>query len=231
MKIRPVGKVDDLVTIRNALISVADKEGLDALLGGLAASTRDLTIFSTGGTFAVIRETLARESLDSIRLREVSEYTGQPEMEGGLVKTLDYKIYMGLLSETYNEAHAADLKRCGAVPIDLVVANLYPFERTVASSESTVEEARGNIDIGGPCMIRAAAKNFLRVAVVCDPGDYSHMARLIASNRGATTLSERFELARKAFEHTKRYDEKISSWLGTVDIPSVLGRYGVGGKK
>ena len=93
------------------------------------------------------------------------------------MKTLDFKIYLGLLTETYNDAHQADLKRTGGVPIDMVVVNLYPFKETIAKADVTPEQARGNIDIGGPCMIRASAKNFIRVASVVDPGDYAHCRR------------------------------------------------------
>ena len=120
-------------------------------------------------------------------LTQVSDYTGQPETQGGLVKTLDFKIYLGLLTETYNAAHQADLQRTGGVAIDLVVVNLYPFRETIAKAGVTVEQARGNIDIGGPCMIRASAKNFIRVASVVDPEDYAAIVSEIKAHAGSTT--------------------------------------------
>ena len=146
-------------------------------------------------------------------LTQVSEYTGQPETQGGLVKTLDFRIYLGLLTETYNEAHQADLKRTDSVPIDLVVVNLYPFKATIDREGATVENARGNIDIGGPCMIRAAAKNFIRVASVVNPGDYRRILDQLAAQDGCTSLPLRYQLACKAFAHTAAYDRAIADYL------------------
>jgi phosphoribosylaminoimidazolecarboxamide formyltransferase/IMP cyclohydrolase len=143
----------------------------------------------------------------------VSDYTGQPETQGGLVKTLDFKIYLGLLTETYNDAHQQDLQRTGALPIDLVVVNLYPFKETISREGVTVEQARGNIDIGGPCMIRASAKNFIRVGAVVDPGDYARIISEMKANSGKTSLELRYELAKKAFEHTAVYDRHIADFL------------------
>src|SRR6056297_990553 len=171
MSINTVSRIDDHVKLRRALISVSDKNGLEALVPELLRLAPDMEILSTGGTYKKIAGFLPDGTASA--LVPVSEYTGQPETQGGLVKTLDFKIYLGLLTETYNESHQADLERTGAGPIDLVVANLYPFQQTVSQAGVTVEAARGNIDIGGPCMIRAAAKNFLRVASVVDPADYS----------------------------------------------------------
>ena len=134
----------------------------------------------------------------------VSDYTGQPETQGGLVKTLDFKIYLGLLTETYNAAHQADLARTLAVPLDLVVVNLYPFRETIAKEGVTVEEARANIDIGGPCMIRASAKNYLRVASVVDPADYPMLLNELKNNAGRLSVTTRFGFAQKAFAHHRR---------------------------
>jgi phosphoribosylaminoimidazolecarboxamide formyltransferase/IMP cyclohydrolase len=128
------------------------------------------------------------------------------------VKTLDFKIYLGLLSETYNPEHAADLDRAGAVPIDMVLVNLYPFESASSAPGASLETARANIDIGGPCMIRAAAKNFHRVAALTDPADYPRVLREIQAN-GVLSLETRFELARKAFRHTAAYDAAIADYL------------------
>ena len=150
-----VQDIDNRIAIRRALISVSDKTGLDTFIPALLESCPELVILSTGGTYAAIKALL--KPGQEGRLQAVSDYTGQPEMQGGLVKTLDFKIYMGLLSETYNDAHQADMRRLSADPIDLVVVNLYPFKNTVAVPGVTPEQARTNIDIGGPCMVRASA--------------------------------------------------------------------------
>ncbi len=215
MAIERVEVIDERVALRHALVSVSDKRGLEGFIPGLVRLCPGLKIFSTGGTFAHLEKILGAEAEG--RLVQVADYTGQPETRGGLVKTLDFKIYLGLLTETYNAAHRADLERTGSLPIDLVVVNLYPFGETVAKRGADLEDARGNIDIGGPCMIRAAAKNFLRVAAVVDPGDYEAVLSELAAHGGGTTLSFRFRLARKAFELTARYDRAIAEHLAGID--------------
>ena len=141
-----------------------------------------------------------------------------------MVKTLDFKIYLGLLTETYNASHQADLARTKAVPLDMVVVNLYPFAATVAREGVTVEEARANIDIGGPTMLRAAAKNYLPVTPVVDPADYPALLDALKANDGALDLPARFEFARKAFAHTAQYDAAISAFLqqqAPEEVPAV----------
>ncbi|MFA5906629.1 MAG: hypothetical protein WC836_22055, partial [Desulfobacula sp.] len=199
-----VEKIDDHVKIRTVLASVSDKTGLDTFIPGLVAINPDILILSTGGTYNAIKEILGKKS--DTCLKQVSEYTGQPETQGGLVKTLDFKIYLGLLTETYNEAHQNDLNRTSARVIDMVVVNLYPFSETIAKTGVSVEEARGNIDIGGPTMIRAAAKNFIRVASVVDPLSYPSILEKLKAAKGSLSLTDRFDLAKKAFEHTAVYD-------------------------
>ncbi len=211
MSMNVVEKIDDLVKVNHVLISVSDKSGLDAFVPRLTEMNPAIRIFSTGGTFSRIREILGDKAAGC--LTQVSDYTGQPETQGGLVKTLDFRIYLGLLTETYNEAHQSDLRRTGAVPIDMVVVNLYPFRETIAKADITVENARGNIDIGGPCMIRAAAKNFIRTAPVVDPADYPLILSEMAERNGAISLKRRFLLARKAFDHTASYDRAIADYL------------------
>lgn len=223
MAINIVDKIDSSVTLRHVLMSVSDKSGLDSFVPQLMSVNPDLKIFSTGGTFARLREILG-DAADT-HLTQVSDYTGQPETQGGLVKTLDFKIYLGLLTETYNEAHRSDLNRTGSVPIDMVVVNLYPFQETIAKPDVTVEQARGNIDIGGPCMIRASAKNFIRVASVVDPGDYDGIVAELKANNGALTLDMRFRLAQKAFEHTAVYDRTIADFLAARTKEDVAGCY------
>lgn len=210
MALNFVKRIDDGVKIQNVLASVSDKTGLDQLIPALLKINPAVRIYSTGGTFTALREILGG---DSKNLISVSEYTGQPEMQGGLVKTLDFKIYLGLLSETYNPAHVEDLKRTQGVALDMVIVNLYPFVQTVAKAETTPEIARANIDIGGPCMVRASAKNFLRVASVTDPVDYAGVIRELGASRGVLSLKTRFELAQKAFAHTAGYDTAIAAYL------------------
>ena len=155
----------------------------------------------------------------------MSAYTGQPETQGGLVKTLDFKIYLGLLTETYNDSHQADLKRTGAVPIDMVVVNLYPFEEMISKSTVTAEQARGNIDIGGPCMIRAAAKNFIRVASVVNAADYHEIISEMKANKGKISLALRYNLAQKAFDHTAVYDRTIAEFLASTSVDDMKKSY------
>jgi len=224
MALNIVEKIDDRVAVRSVLVSVSDKTGLDAFVPRLAAANPEIRIYSTGGTYRAVAAILGTERA-ARNLVAVSDYTGQPEMQGGLVKTLDFKIYLGLLSETYNEAHAADLARVAAAPIDMVVANLYPFQQTVAAEGVTPEQARTNIDIGGPCMVRAAAKNYLRVCSVTDPADYGRIAGELEAHDGTIGLDTRFELARKAFAHTAEYDAAIAGYLAGIDIGAVRGCY------
>jgi len=220
-----VEKVDDRVPVRHALISVSDKQGLEPLVNDLLRVVPSLKVFSAGGTYARIEEILGDEA--GTTLVQVSEYTGQPETQGGLVKTLDFKIYLGLLTEAHNSSHQEDLKRTAAVPIDLVVVNLYPFQKTIEREGVTVEEARANIDIGGPCMVRASAKNYLRVAVTVDPADYPGLIASLEANDGCTSLEERFRYAQKAFAHTAEYDGRIMEYLNQKGTSQVTDCYNI----
>lgn len=218
-----VERIPRLVPVKKVLISVFDKSNLETLVKGLVAAVPDLQIFSTGGTFRACEDIL-RDGFSG-RLVQVSDYTGQPEMHGGLVKTLDFKIYLGLLSEPYNQLHDQDLKRAEAVPIDMVVANLYPFSQVVATEGTDCENARSNIDIGGPCMLRAAAKNFIRVAAVCDPADYPGIIEEIDRNKGCLTAETRFSLAKKAFSHTADYDDAVRRYLRGLESTVLADTY------
>lgn len=213
MALNIVERIDDKVRVNHVLASVSDKTGLDVFVRGLVDINRNIVIYSTGGTHKAISEILGPEKAAK-NLVSVSDYTGQPEMQGGLVKTLDFKIYLGLLSETYNDAHQQDLKRTKAVAIDMIVVNLYPFKKTVATPDVTPEQARTNIDIGGPCMVRASAKNFIRVASVTDPADYGTVLQELRESNGSVSLQTRFKLAQKAFAHTADYDGAIARYLG-----------------
>jgi len=225
MAVNFVERIDDAVPVRHVLLSVSDKQGLDRFVPLLARLCPEARFYSTGGTFVALQKMLGGENRG--RLLAVSDYTGQPEMQGGLVKTLDFKIYLGLLSETYNPAHAADLARLRAEAFDMVVVNLYPFQQTVGQPGATPEMARANIDIGGPCMVRAAAKNFLRVASVTDPSDYDGVLAELRRTGGSLSLRTRFELARKAFAHTAAYDSAIAAYLAGRSFNEVRDRYRV----
>ncbi len=223
MSLNVVDTIDNLVKVNNILVSVSDKTGLEQFIPAIRKINPQARFLSTGGTFKRLQEILG--SAADACLTQVSDYTGQPETQGGLVKTLDFKIYLGLLTETYNPDHQNDLQRTHAVPIDMVVVNLYPFKATIAQDGVTVEKARGNIDIGGPCMVRASAKNFIRVASVVDPGDYNQILDELKGQNGCTSLALRYQLACKAFDHTATYDRAIADYLGTRPIDAVQSCY------
>ena len=219
MSINVVERIDDRVKVRHVLASVFDKNGLEEFIPELLRINPEIKFFSTGGTYGKIKKIIG-DAAESC-LTQVSDYTGQPETQGGLVKTLDFKIYLGLLTETYNDAHNEDIKRTGSIPIDMVVGNLYPFEDTISKPDVTVETARGNIDIGGPCMIRASAKNYLRVTSVVDPSDYEAIISEMKANDGSISLKLRYRLSQKAFAYTAAYDRTIADFLGSRTFEDV----------
>ncbi len=190
--------------ITRALISVSDKTGLVPFAKELAAL--GVEIISTGGTAKL----LTKEGIPCI---EISDYTGFPEMMDGRVKTLHPKVHGGLLHLRDNPEHVAQAKAHDILPIDLVVVNLYPFEQTIAKPDVTLDEAIENIDIGGPSMLRSAAKNYRSVTVVTDPGDYEDVLQVLRDNDGETTLQLRERLAIKVFVTTSRYDGAIANFL------------------
>jgi len=223
MAVNVVSKIDDLVKVRNVIASVSNKAGLEKLVPALLQVCPEVKIYSTGGTFSSLQGILGDKA--GKHLAQVSDFTGQPEMQGGLVKTLDWRIYLGLLSETYNPAHQDDLKKYKGAAFDLVVVNLYPFRETIARTGATSEEARANIDIGGPCMIRASAKNFIRVTPVVDPADYDGLIAELKKNQGKVSLAFRFKMAGKAFEHTAGYDRAIADYFGKTGTDKVRSAY------
>jgi phosphoribosylaminoimidazolecarboxamide formyltransferase/IMP cyclohydrolase len=198
----------DLAPVRRALISLSDKSGLAELATGLARHCVELV--STGGTAAKLRE-------GGASVRDISDLTGFPEMMDGRVKTLHPKVHGGLLGVRDNPEHAAAMAEHDIAPIDLVVVNLYPFLNTVMSGadRDTIIE---NIDIGGPSMVRSAAKNHAHVAIVTDPDDYRELLSQLDTNQGATTLEFRRRLAAKAFALTAAYDSLISQWFAYADL-------------
>jgi phosphoribosylaminoimidazolecarboxamide formyltransferase/IMP cyclohydrolase len=209
-----VSDIDNLVHIGNVIVSVSNKAGLDKFVPELVRINDGIHFYSTGGTYTFLEKILGGKA--GRHLTQISQYTKQPETQGGLVKTLDFKVYLGILTEKYNDAHRADLERTGAVAIDMVVVNLYPFKETIAKPGIKVEEARANIDIGGPCMVRASAKNYLRVASVVDPSDYGMILEKLHKLDGKLDADTRFGLAVKAFRHTAEYDTMIASYLADV---------------
>src|SRR5208337_4871865 len=192
-----------MTKIQRALLSVSDKTGLVPFAQTLAAA--GIELISTGGTAKTLREA-------GLTVKDISEHTGFPEMLDGRVKTLHPKVHGGLLFIRGNETHEATVKAHGIAPIDLVVVNLYPFEQTVAKPNVTLHDAIENIDIGGPSMLRSAAKNHDSVTVVVDPSDYAEVARQISEN-GNTTLELRRALAAKVFARTAAYDAAIAAHL------------------
>src|SRR3954464_9570384 len=190
--------------VARALISVADKKGIASFARELERQGVD--IISTGGTADLLRK-------EKIPVREISSFTGFPEVLEGRVKTLHPRVHGGLLYKRDNPKHVAEARECGFEPIDLVVVNLYPFEETVAKPEVTLPEAIENIDIGGPSMIRSAAKNYQSVTVIVDPADYEVVLDNMRDHDGETTLKTRERFAIKAFIKTSDYDRAISNFL------------------
>ncbi|SFI99424.1 bifunctional phosphoribosylaminoimidazolecarboxamide formyltransferase/IMP cyclohydrolase [Nitrosomonas sp. Nm34] len=196
------------MTIKQALISVSDKTGIVELATKLHQF--GIHIISSGGTAKLLQEA-------GIDVTEVSEYTNFPEMLDGRVKTLHPKIHAGILARMDLPEHNQAMQNAGISPIELVIVNLYPFVETIAQADCTLENAIENIDIGGPTLIRAAAKNYQHVTVIVDPEDYSILLSEMESGNGTVALTRRFQFAQKAFSHTARYDSAISHYLTAID--------------
>jgi phosphoribosylaminoimidazolecarboxamide formyltransferase/IMP cyclohydrolase len=195
--------------IERAIISVTDKSGVVDFAKSLGKF--GIQILSTGGTAKALRE-------GGVPVTDISEYTGFPEMMDGRIKTLHPKVHGGLLGMRDNPEHAKMMKTHGILNIDLVVVNLYPFEKTVAKQGVTLEEAIENIDIGGPTMLRSSAKNFRDVTVLVDPADYGPVLREMEELKGLTSLKTRFRLAKKVFRMTHEYDGAITRCLEKVEV-------------
>jgi phosphoribosylaminoimidazolecarboxamide formyltransferase/IMP cyclohydrolase len=195
--------------IERAIISVTDKAGIVEFAKSLSGF--DVQILSTGGTARVLRE-------GGLSVTDISDYTGFPEMMDGRVKTLHPKVHGGLLGLRDNPEHVKMMKVHKIKTIDMVVVNLYQFEKTVAKPGVTLDEAIENIDIGGPSMLRSSAKNFKHVTVIVDPADYDVVLKEMKTTEGETTLETRFRLAKKVFRLTNQYDGAISHYLETVAI-------------
>ncbi|UCH00457.1 MAG: IMP cyclohydrolase [Deltaproteobacteria bacterium] len=194
--------------VSTALISVTDKGGIVEFARSLEGL--GIEILSTGGTARTIRD-------GGIKVLDISEYTAFPEMMDGRVKTLHPKVHGGLLGRRDNQQDIQMMRIHGIKDINMVVVNLYQFEQTISREGCTLEEAVENIDIGGPSMLRSAAKNFRYVTVIADPSDYPKVLKELTES-GQTTLETRFELAKKAFNHTWQYDRAISDYLEGVEL-------------
>lgn len=196
--------------IERALISVTDKSGVQEFARALREF--GVRILSTGGTAKVL-------AAAGIEMTEVSDFTGFPEMLDGRVKTLHPKIHGGILGIRTNPEHVSAMERHAIQPIDMVVVNLYEFEKTVASPECSLSEAVENIDIGGPTLLRAAAKNYRFVTVVADPNDYQAVIDEMKASGGAVSVQNNFLLARKVFRMTSAYDRAIHMYLDMCQNP------------
>ncbi len=202
--------MSDNVSIKRALLSVSDKTGLAEL--GKALAGKGVELVSTGGTARALRDV-------GLDVRDVSDLTGFPEMMDGRVKTLHPMVHGGLLAVRDNPEHAAAMEEHGIGAIDLVIVNLYPFQQTVARGAGR-DEIIENIDIGGPSMVRSAAKNHAFVTIVTDPADYDGLLAEFEETGSATRLDFRKAMAAKAFAATAAYDAAISGWFNGVDQPA-----------
>lgn len=195
--------------IERAILSVTDKTGIVKFAESLSGF--GVRILSTGGTARALRD-------GGISVTDISDYTGFPEMLDGRVKTLHPKVHGGLLGIRDNPEHVKMMKAYGIENIDLLVVNLYQFEKTIRKEGVSLDEAIENIDIGGPAMLRSSAKNFKDVTVIIDPSDYDTVLKEMTELKGATSLKTRFRLAKKVFHLTQHYDGAISNYLQTVEI-------------
>ncbi len=196
-----------MVKIRKAIISVSNKTGVIEIAQEL--SKFGVEILSTGGTAKALREA-------GVSVKDISEYTGFPEMLDGRVKTLHPKVHGGLLGKRTNTDHVTKMREYGIDPIDMVIVNLYPFEETVAKKDCTLEDAIENIDIGGPTMLRSAAKNYNAVTVIIDPSDYRKVIEEMKAYNGSVSAATNFYLAKKVFQRTSQYDSAISAYLAKL---------------
>jgi len=194
--------------IKRVIISVSDKEGISNFAKGL--KDYDVEILSTGGTAKQLRDA-------GVKVTDISEYTGSPEILDGRVKTLHPKIYGGVLALRDNDTHLQQMAENNLEPIDMIVVNLYPFEEVIKKEDVDFMEAIENIDIGGPTMLRAAAKNYQYVTIVTHPEDYKELLKELKKNKGSISPETNFRMAVKAFSYVSRYDAAISNFLGAID--------------
>ncbi len=216
-------QIIDLITPQHILISVFDKNGLEGLVKGILQNNPHSRFYSTGGTGKKILEILGNQS--AANYISVEDLTGAPEMEGGLIKTLHPKIHAGLLAERGNPAHEEYLYKTlaqdGSMPgvyFDIFVGNLYPFKSVIAKEETTSETARVNIDIGGPAMTMAAAKNWHGIAVLSSAAQYEGFMQSLKNQNSSTNLKQRFELATQAMKSIGEYRTAIGNYFSALDF-------------
>ncbi|MEJ2697151.1 MAG: hypothetical protein P8013_10940 [Candidatus Sulfobium sp.] len=215
-------QVVDLIRPEHILVSVFDKQGLEELVNGIAGINPDVRFYSTGGTGKKIMEILGDKAAGNYV--SVEDFTGAPEMEGGLVKTLHPKIHAGLLAERGNPAHEKyiyeTLAKLGGNPgvyFDAFVGNLYPFTSVIAKQDTTAETARVNIDIGGPAMTMASAKNWHSIAVLTSPLQYPDFVRSVKDQGGKISLEQRFNLAKEAMKSIGEYRTAIANYFSALN--------------
>jgi len=214
--------MSDIVKIGTALISVFDKSGLESFVPGLVEHNPELIILSSGGTYRRVSEILKDDSKQ--RVVEVAQYSGVPEMKGGLVKTLVPHVHAGILGDRSDPEHEEYVRSTNARFIDMVVCNLYPFEQAVSNADATYIGSIKNTDIGGPAMVRAAAKNERWVVPVVDPNDYAKVLDELREH-GGVRLETRLEFADKAFGHTRDYDAAICAYRESAPLTERLLAY------
>lgn len=218
-----IHQVIDLITPEHILVSVFDKTGLEELVKGILAANAEARFYSTGGTGKKIAEILGADAVKNYI--PVEEFTGAPEMEGGLVKTLHPKIHAGLLAERGNPAHEGYLyktlareSKYAGVYFDIFVGNLYPFTSVIEKEGTTSETARVNIDIGGPAMTMASAKNWHSIAALTSPSQYADFLAKLKSSGGRISLEQRFNLATLAMKSIGEYRSAIGAYFGKLDF-------------
>jgi phosphoribosylaminoimidazolecarboxamide formyltransferase / IMP cyclohydrolase len=228
MGIRCVEQIDDRVSVKNVFCSVTDKGGLADVIKRLIKFSPEIKIFSTGDTFSHLQKELGEAEADS-HLVEVSDYTGMPETAGGLVKSLHHKLFLGYLTDTYYIPHLDGLKREEAVPIDLVIVNLYDFKKAAVDDGNPInlELARSNIDVDGSSALRAAAKNWLRVMTLPTPNDYGWFLDHLEANGGVTTYAMRYPAATKTFRLLSEYDGAIAHFFVRISFKETMRAYKV----
>ena len=223
MPVENIQRIEELVPLRNAIVTVADKTGLDRFAQRLVRVCPQVRFYATGGTYAVLRESLGATSAQ--RVVEMTRYTTQPVTHAGLARTIDFKLYIGLLADPFNNVHVQDLSSAGAAFFDMVVSNVHSLDELTEEGRADPEAVRLNLDIGGPGMLRAGVRNYLRVANVVDPQDYERIADHIEENGGNTALDLRLELARKALRLVARNDLAMADYLDQLEGDRVRSRY------
>ena len=215
--IRDVKKVQNLIPVKHAFITLFNKTQSEKLVESLFEICPGLIIFSSGGTYLYLKKYFAGKK-EETQLVDVSTYTGMPETDGGLVKTLHHKMFLGYLTESFSELHQADLQRENAVAIDLVIVDLYPFSKVVSNPESTIEQCRGNIDVGGPSALRAAAKNFLRVMTIpqYSPKAYELLLEGLRKFNGCTDIFDRVNGFKETFKVLAEYDSEVAKFADNI---------------